>query len=491
MSHTTAEPRGVDAHNPSGKTFFGHPRMLANLFSVEMWERFSFYGMQAILVYYLYHSAAEGGLGLDKGAATGIIGAYGGMVYLMAIVGGYLGDKILGPERTLFYSAIAIMFGHIALALLPGLAGVVVGLVLIAVGSGCLKTNASVLVGSLYDLKDTRRDAGFTIFYLGVNIGALVGPLLTNWLWGLAGFHFGFGLAAIGMFAGLVQYVATRKRLPAEARVVPTPASAKEKGLAGGAVVVFLLLVALISATGLLTPDNIDNWVIGLTLVGAIALFAVLLTSKHTTADEHSRVLSFVPLWLANVVFWALFQQQFTVMAVYSDTRLDWHLFGMELKPGLVNSINPIFIIAFGTLFSVMWTKLGERQPTTVTKWSFGLVGAGIAFLIFLTQAGKPVVSLWWIVLILFVLTLSELSISPTGSSLATKLAPEAHKSQMMALFWTSVAMGTTLSGWLAGFYSMDTEIPYFTTMGLMSIAAGLLVFFGRKPILKLMRGVR
>ena len=169
--------------------------------------------------------------------------------------------------------------------------------------------------------------------------------------------------------------------------------------------VVFLLLVALISATGLLTPDNIDNWVIGLTLVGAIALFAVLLTSKRTTADEHSRVLSFVPLWLANVVFWALFQQQFTVIAVYSDTRLDWHLFGMELKPGLVNSINPIFIIAFGTLFSVMWTKLGERQPTTVTKWSFGLVGAGIAFLIFLTQAGKPLVSLWWIVLILFVLS--------------------------------------------------------------------------------------
>lgn len=163
MSHTItgAEPKDT-------KTFFGHPRMLANLFTVEMWERFSFYGMQGIMIYYLYYTADKGGLGLDKDLATGVIGAYGAVVYLMAILGGILGDRILGPERTLFYSAIGIMAGHISLSLIPGIPGVVIGLLLVAIGSGGLKSNASVLVGSLYSDNDSRRDAGFTIFYIGV-----------------------------------------------------------------------------------------------------------------------------------------------------------------------------------------------------------------------------------------------------------------------------------------------------------------------------------
>lgn len=296
MSSHIAEGTEVDPRNPSGKTFFGHPRMLANLFSVEMWERFSFYGMQGILVYYLYYSAADGGLGFDQAAATGIIGAYGGMVYLMAIVGGYLGDRVFGPEKTLFYSAIAIMFGHLALSAIPNFAGVIIGLVLIAVGSGCLKTNASVLVASLYDTKDMRREAGFTVFYMGVNIGALFGPLLTNFGWGALGFHFGFLLAAIGMAFGLLQYWMTRKNLPESVHYVNNPASTRQKSLFVGAVVVIVALVLILSAVGLITPDNISNWVIGVTLIGAIILCVILVRSKQTTADEHSRVLAFIPL---------------------------------------------------------------------------------------------------------------------------------------------------------------------------------------------------
>ena len=183
MSHTItgAEPKDT-------KTFFGHPRMLANLFTVEMWERFSFYGMQGIMIYYLYYTADKGGLGLDQALATGVIGAYGAVVYLMAILGGILGDRLLGPERTLFYSAIGIMAGHISLSLIPGIPGVVIGLLLVAIGSGGLKSNASVLVGSLYSDNDHRRDAGFTIFYIGVNTGALIGPILTGWGWSTGGF---------------------------------------------------------------------------------------------------------------------------------------------------------------------------------------------------------------------------------------------------------------------------------------------------------------
>lgn len=189
----------------------GHPAGLWNLAGVEMWERFSFYGMQAILAFYLYYSVTDGGLGLPESAAVSIVGAYGGLVYLSAVLGAWVADRLLGSERTLFYGAILIMFGHIALAAVPGLAGVGIGLVCVAVGSGTLKATTSSVLGEMYEPGDDRRDAGFSIYYMGVNLGALVGPLLTGWLWGWKGFHWGFALAAIGMALGLIQYTLLRR----------------------------------------------------------------------------------------------------------------------------------------------------------------------------------------------------------------------------------------------------------------------------------------
>lgn len=488
----TAQINTTAAPTTAGDTaFFGHPRMLANLFTVEMWERFSFYGMQGIMVYYLYYSVADGGLGLDKAAATGVIGAYGGMVYLLAIVGGFIGDRVLGPERTLFYSAILIMAGHIALSALPNVAGVVIGLILVALGSGGLKTNASALVGSLYSRTDERRDAGFTIFYMGVNIGSLFGPLLTTFGWGTWGFHAGFLLAAIGMAAGLTQYALTRKNLPASVHELSSPLTAIEKKTYSACAFAFIAVIALLVATGLINPDNLATWVMGLIFVGALALFYTMLSDKENSADEHSRLISFIPMWIGNAVFWALYQQQFTVMAVYSDTRLNWHILGMELKPSLINSINPIFIILFAPLFSIMWTKLGSRQPGSVTKFALGIIGVGLAFLIFLTQAGNPSVNVGWIVLILFVCTLAELAISPVGSSLATKLAPVKHRVNMVALYFTSVALGTVLAGWLGQFYSAETEVAYFTALGIGTILVGLVLSAMGKWITGKMAGIR
>src|SRR4051794_29178462 len=196
----------------SSRTFFGHPMGLANLAGVEMWERFSFYGMQGILVYYLYYSVTEGGLGLPETSATSIVGAYGGLVYLSAIVGAWVADRLFGAEHTLLVAAVVIMVGHLSLALIPGLTGVGVGLLCIALGSGALKTTTSSVLGDLYTREDPRRDAGFSIYYMGVNLGALFGPLLTGLLWNMKGFHWGFGLAALGMAAGLIQYLALRRR---------------------------------------------------------------------------------------------------------------------------------------------------------------------------------------------------------------------------------------------------------------------------------------
>jgi len=191
------------------RTRFGHPAGLVNLFGVELWERFSFYGMLTILGYYLYYSLTDGGLGLPKATATGIVGAYGGFVYLSTVLGGWVADRVLGMERTLFYGGVVVMCGHISLALIPGLTGVAVGTVLIGLGAGALKANASSLLGTLYDQGDPRRDGGFTLFYLGINIGAFAGPLITGLLQTRLGFHYGFGAAAVGMAFGLAQYVIT------------------------------------------------------------------------------------------------------------------------------------------------------------------------------------------------------------------------------------------------------------------------------------------
>ena len=208
---------------PAERTLFGHPIGLANLFGVELWERFSFYGMLTILGYYLYYSVTEGGLGLPKSTATGIVGAYGGLVYLSTVLGGWIADRVLGMERTVLYGGVVVMAGHIALALVPGLPGVGVGLVLVALGSGALKANASSLLGTLYEKGDPRADGGFTLFYLGINLGAFIGPLITGLLQTHVGFHYGFGAAAIGMAAGLAQYVVFRRNLGTHGRDVPNP----------------------------------------------------------------------------------------------------------------------------------------------------------------------------------------------------------------------------------------------------------------------------
>ncbi|WP_422390977.1 peptide MFS transporter [Arthrobacter sp. N1] len=476
-----------------GSTFLGHPRMLANLFSVELWERFSFYGMQALLLYYMTYTLAEGGLGFDEVTAAGLVGAYGGGVYLSTILGAWLADRVFGSERVLFVSAIIIMGGHIALALLPGVVGLAVGLVLVGVGSGGLKANASSLVGTLYAPGDDRRDAGFSIFYMGINIGALVGPLLTNLAWDAYGFHVGFGLAAVGMAAGLVQYALARKNLPVTAHEVenPLPRAEYRRWIIITAAV--LVLLGVVVSTGLLNAENLADVMAFAAIVATVAYFAVILLSRKVTAVERRRVYSFMPLFVASAAFWSLFQQQFTVVALYSESRLDRDLFGWEMPPGMVQSINPVFIIVFAGVFAALWTRLGSRQPSSPVKFSFGLMVMGLAFLAFIPFAGGGPNStpLLGLAAILLLFTWAELFISPIGLSVTTKLAPEAFRTQMLALFFLSISLGTTVSGILAGFYSEETEVPYFAFSGITAIVLGGALLAGAPAIRKAMSGVR
>lgn len=487
---TTAHP---PASRDEDTRFFGQPWSLVHIFGVEMWERFSFYGMQGILLIYLYFSVTDGGLGLPEAVAGGIVGAYGGSVYLSTILGAWLADRLFGSERVLFVSAIVIVSGHLALALLPGFVGVGVGLVLVALGSGGLKANATSVVGTLYRPDDERRDAGFSLFYLGINLGAFLGPILTGLLQSTLGFRWGFGLAALGMTLGLVQYSFGRRGLPASAREVPNPLPRTRYPLVAGIAVGAVVVIAVLVLTGVIQADNLATIVIGVTVVAAVAYFAVILGSRRIDATERSRVWGFLPLFLTSVAFWSLYQQQFTVLTIYSDKRLDRDLFGWEMPVSWVQSINPVFIIILSGVFAAIWTKLGKRQPSTPVKFGLAAIIMGSAFLLFLPFSGGGANStpLLAIVGILFVFTVAELLLSPVGLSVTTKLAPAVFHTQMVALFFLSIALGTAISGELVKFYDPGNEVPYFSILGGIAILVGIGLLLSVKPVLRLMRGVR
>ncbi|MCG7595901.1 peptide MFS transporter [Mycobacterium sp. C3-094] len=474
------------------RTFFGHPIGLTNLFGVELWERFSFYGMLTILAYYLYYSVTDGGLGLPQSTATGIVGAYGGLVYLSTVLGGWVADRVLGMERTVFYGGVVVMIGHIALAILPGLAGVGVGLVCVALGSGALKANASSLLGTLYEKGDPRADGGFTLFYLGINLGAFVGPLITGLLQTRVGFHYGFGAAAVGMALGLAQYVAFRRNLMGHGREVPNPlprnAVAKTVAVLVGVVVVIGVAIAL----RLVTLANLSQVTTGVIVVASVAYFAIMLRSPSVNSEERVRVRAFIPLFVANAVFWSLFQQIFTVLAVYSDERMNWSIFGWTAPSSWIGSIEPVWIILLSPLFALLWTRLGNRAPTTPRKFAYGVVGMGLAFLCFVPLAGGTGRSTpaLLVMAIMAVFAISELLLSPIGLSVTTKLAPEAFRAQMMALYFFSVGLGTAMSGVLAGYYDTDSEAAYFGILGAVAVVAGAVVFVISPWISRQMEGV-
>jgi POT family proton-dependent oligopeptide transporter len=473
--------------------FFGQPRALASLFGVEMWERFSFYGMQGILLLYLYYSAADGGLEIPQGTAAGIVGAYGGSVYLSTILGAWIADRLAGSERVLYVSAVVIMGGHLALALIPGLAGVIVGLIMVALGSGGLKANATSVVGTLYRADDPRRDAGFSLFYLGINLGAFFGPLLTGLLQSTLGFHFGFGLAAVGMAVGLVQYSFGRRGLPAVSREVPDPLPRSRYLPYAGATAAAIVLVVVLVLTGVITASNLVTLVVAVTIAASVLYFIVILSNKHITTDERRRVYAFIPLFIASAAFWSLYQQQFTVVTIYADERLNRDLFGWEMPVPWVQSINPVFIIVLSGVFAAVWTKWGVKQPSTPVKFAFGTGIMGVAFLLFLPFAGGGANStpLLAIVGILLVFTIAELLLSPVGLSASTKLAPQLFKTQMVALFFLSVALGTAMSGVLARWYATAPEPLYFGVLGGIAILLGVMLALFTRPILRLMSGVR
>ncbi|MEK4463280.1 peptide MFS transporter [Paenibacillus sp. FSL H8-0315] len=480
------------------KGFFGHPKGLFTLFFTEFWERFSYYGMRAILVYYMYYEVSQGGLGLPEDMALSIMSIYGSLVYMSGIIGGWLADRLLGTSRAVFYGGVLIMFGHILLAIPGNTTLFFASMVLIVLGTGLLKPNVSSIVGEIYSEQDNRRDAAFSIFYMGINLGGFLSPLIVGAV-GMNNFHLGFSIAAVGMFIGLVVYIMTRtKSLGLAGTIVhnPIPADQKKKIFTwiGVGLVVLAILITIGILTGVLTFETLIKIVGVLGLLIPTMYFIMMYRSPKTTAVERSRILAYIPLFIASIMFWAIQEQTSTVLASFADKRTQLDFAGLHISPAWFQSLNPLFIITLAPIFAWLWLKLGNRQPSIPQKFSLGLLFAGLSFLVILVPAyfggANSLVNPLWLVLSYFIIVIGELCLSPVGLSATTKLAPAAFTAQMMSMWFLSNAAAQAINAQIVKFYTPDTEMMYFGVIGGVALILALILFLFSSKIQNFMKGI-
>ncbi len=476
--------------------FFGHPRGLSTLFFTEMWERFSYYGMRALLILFMTAPLAEGGLGFDTAVAGAVYGLYTSMVYLMTLPGGWVADRLIGQRNAVFYGGVLIATGHFSMAF-PTLATFYLGLLLIVIGTGLLKGNVSVIVGQLYRPEDGRRDAGFSIFYMGINLGAFVAPLICGYLGQQVNWHYGFAAAGVGMVIGLVQYVLGAKYL-GDAGLRPAGAGTREafEQLKNRTIMGSVLLVVAMVAFGIavytgavaVSPVQIADAAGYMLLVATVAFFAWLYLGGDWTPAERKRLYVIGVFFVAAALFWSLFEQAGSTLNLFADRDTRTTFLGFNYPSSWFQSVNSLFVWTLAPVFAWIWLRLGDRQPSTPIKFSLGLilVGAGFAVLIAgarLAQGGTQVSPMWLIVVYLLH-TAGELCLSPVGLSAMTKLAPARIAGLMMGVWFLATSVGNFIAGRLAGYYEAMPLPSLFTTIALFGIGAGVILLV-LSPLIK------
>ncbi|MBM3725506.1 MAG: peptide MFS transporter [Acidobacteria bacterium] len=478
--------------NTADRAFFGHPKGLSTLFFTEMWERFSYYGMRALLILYMTGSAASGGLGFDVATAGAIYGLYTSSVYLMSLPGGWIADKVTGSRLAVLIGGIIIASGHFLMAV-PSLTTFYVGLAVIVIGTGLLKPNVSAVVGMLYQAGDTRRDAGFSIFYMGINTGAFIAPLACGYVGQRINWHWGFGLAGIGMTLGVVQYVLGWKHLgDAGALAKRDPANVTK--LWRAAALAAVVGTSAYLAAGQVTAVDVAN-VFGLALMGVVVLvFGGMLLAKGWTPEERKRVVVITVLFLAASLFWATFEQAGSTLNLFADRNTDNNIMGWSVPASFYQSVNAMFLILLAPPLVWLWMTLGSRNPSVPVKFVVGLVGAGLGFVSVALGAGLNPgggASPWWLIATYFFHTVGELCLSPVGLSAMTKLAPARVAGLMMGCWFLSNSVGNYLGGRMAGFYQALPLDQLFGAVAAFAIAAGVILLSFRGAIVRLMGGVR
>ena len=432
------------------KQWLGHPRGLSTLFFTEMWERASYYGMRALLVLYMTGSVMQPGLGFPDKKATQIYGLYTMLVYLMGIPGGFIADRFIGHYRAVLIGGIIIACGHFSMAV-PGLPFFFGGLFLIIIGTGLLKPNVSTMVGTLYRRDDARRDAGFSLFYMGINTGAFFAPLVTGWLGQKINWHIGFAAAGVGMLFGLVQYVLGRKYLtPVEERETPTTKAVEN----------------------IATPKT------------------------PFTRQEWSRITAALILTLFALIFWAGFEQAGSSLTLFADRATRLTVFGFTYPSSWFQSVEPLFVIIFSAVFAWLWLRLGRHEPSSPAKFTLGLFFLSLSFLLIVPAAryyqlhGERV-SPFWLIGLYFLQCVGELCLSPVGLSMVTKLSPGRIVGLMMGFWFFATAMGNYVAGWVAGLVGTrsfsEVFMIAFVTSAVVTVILAVLI-----PVIKrMMSGVK
>jgi len=420
--------------------WLGHPRGLSVLFFTEMWERFSYYGMRALLILFMVAPVASGGLGFSTRRAATIYGLYTMSVYALSIPGGWFADRVIGHYRSVLCGGILITCGHFSMAI-PTLQTFALGLVLIVLGTGMLKPNVSTMVGFLYAAEDARRDSGFSLFYMGINLGAMTAPLVCGFLGQKVNWHAGFAAAGVGMLIGLTQYVLGKKHLPES-----TP-------MRGRAV--------------------------------SDAVHAPL------TASDWRRIGAICVLFVFALIFWSVFEQAGSTLTLFADHHTRLSVFGWTFPSSWFQSEQPLFVIALAPVFAWLWVRLGKREPSSATKFTLGLALVALGFLILIpfariAETQHTRVSPLWLTLLYLVHTFGELCLSPVGLSLVTKISPKKVVGLMMGFWFLATSVGNFFAGWIAGFADRYPLYRILTIDFLLPAAGAIALAMLIKPLRRL-----
>lgn len=472
---------GTTAHDepPAGlerwtadKGFFGHPRGLSTAFFTEFWERFSYYGIRPLLVLFMTAALASGGLGFDRESAAAIVGIYASSVYLSSLPGGWIADRWLGLQRSIFWGGVLIALGHISIGLSALLAHQVffLGLILIVIGTGMLKPNVSAIVGDLYPEGGARRDSGFAIFYMGINSGALIAPIITGYLSESVGWHWGFGAAGVGMLIGLIQYRirAPRNFGPIGARPSGTTEQQRRVRNAALGIAALILVVVALAMAGVFTVNPravAENMTI---VIGTMAVlyFGYLFFFAGLDTDEKKRTVVILVLFVFSAAFWSAYEQAPTSLNLFAKDFTDRRIGGWEMPVVWLQSATPIFVVSLSPVFAIIWTAFAKRGKdfSTPAKFSFALICAGVSYLVMVAATNRVIadggvgarVGMWWLIVTYLLQVIGELSLSPVGLSSTTKLAPHRFVGQMMGVWFMSIALGNLVAGLIGG--NVDPE---------------------------------
>ncbi|NIJ51294.1 peptide MFS transporter [Dyadobacter arcticus] len=488
-----------------------HPKGLYILFFAEMWERFSYYGMRAILLLFLIDNVT-GGMGMSAAEGAAIYGIYTASVYLLSLPGGWLADNILGQKKAIWYGGIVIMLGHIILAVPGGSALFFIGLTTVAIGTGLLKPNISSIVGELYPEGGARRDAAFSIFYMGINLGSFLGIAIVGYLGQRVSWHMGFGAAAVGMFLGLIVFHFGSARYlkglgdvpPAKISTPETVAQSKTNSKLGygliALIIAFLVILQITGTIDMTTAQGLAKGAGVIIVVVSASYFLYILVAGGLTKVEQRRVLVLIILYLAAALFWAGYEQAGTSLQIFADRHTQRMLGGWEVPSSWFQNFQPAFVLIFAPVLASLWISLAAkgRNPSIPVKFAAGLILTGLSFFVMVAASGIAVkgdlVSPLFLTFTYFLQTIGELCLSPVGLSSYTKLAPKRYVSQLMGIWFVATSLGNLIAGLFAGGFDEENimQMPaLFNQVAIISTGFGLLLLIFWKKVKSWMGGVQ